>query len=134
VLGQAQYAGAVREERGIALAKVELARVELGDVGDQLDRVLALLTGEASHAPKEIRVGESSSGGEQSMLHDRVSSSPNELQAMARIIADALDTRGPIAKKDARCLRQAHALEPRDKIDTPDERKVASLPRAVTTQ
>jgi hypothetical protein len=36
MLGEREYMAAVREERGIALAKVDVTGVELGEVRDEL--------------------------------------------------------------------------------------------------
>jgi hypothetical protein len=74
VLGQAQRARAVREERAVALAQVELARVELGEVCDQLDGRAPLSRGEQRHAKEKVGIGESTSGGEHGMVHVLASS------------------------------------------------------------
>jgi hypothetical protein len=69
VLGEPKDTRAVGEERSVALAQVELARVELGEVADELDRGLPFSAGEYGHAVKEIGIGESGRGGNQSMVH-----------------------------------------------------------------
>ena len=55
--GELKRPGAVREERAVALRDVELPRVELGQVADQLDRGLALARCEARDVEQELPIG-----------------------------------------------------------------------------
>jgi hypothetical protein len=58
VLGQTEHFRAIAEERAIALPQVELARVQLGEMGNELDRGFALGGRENDDAAEEIRVGQ----------------------------------------------------------------------------
>ena len=55
VLGEAEGVAAVDEEGGIALPEMEVAGVELGEVGDELGRGLALAGGEGSSGARRDR-------------------------------------------------------------------------------
>jgi hypothetical protein len=56
VLGQTERPRAVAEERAEALAEVEPPGVELGEVCDELDRGLALFSGQFNNPAEELRV------------------------------------------------------------------------------
>ena len=60
VLGEAKDVPTVDEEGRIALPEVDVAGVELGEVGDELGGRLTLGSGEALQARDEVGVGEAS--------------------------------------------------------------------------
>jgi hypothetical protein len=67
VLGEPKHLRAVGEERPVALGGEEGgSSVELSQVGDELDRCLALIAGEHADAREEIVIGEA--GGETRMF------------------------------------------------------------------
>jgi hypothetical protein len=65
VLGQTERSGAVAEERAVALAEVEPARVELGQVRDELHGNLPLGPGEEGDPAEEIGIREAGGRGVQ---------------------------------------------------------------------
>jgi len=58
VLGECQRDPAVGEEGAVARPKVHVPRVELGEVGHQEGRGVALSAGEFVHPRDELAVGE----------------------------------------------------------------------------
>ena len=69
VLGEAEGIAAVDEERRIALPEVDVAGVELGEVGDELGRGLPLASGQGLQARDEIAVGKVAQGSEDFVRH-----------------------------------------------------------------
>jgi len=69
VLGEVERVPAVDKERPVARAQVQVAGVELGDVGHQLRRSLALARGETLQPSHELGVGEPTHGSEDVVRH-----------------------------------------------------------------
>ncbi len=70
IFGEPKGLGAIVEERAVALTEEERrAAIERGQMGDQLDRGLALLSGEGFQAGEEIVIREGGSGDEDVVLH-----------------------------------------------------------------
>ena len=72
VLGQTEDVPTVDEQGRIALAEVDVAGVELGEVGDELGGRLTLGSGEALQARDEVGVGEATQGNEEFVRHVRL--------------------------------------------------------------
>jgi len=69
---QTQAITAVDVERAVALAQVYVARVELGEVSDEVGRRVTLARDEVLHTRNELGVGEASERSENVVLHARV--------------------------------------------------------------
>jgi hypothetical protein len=69
VLGEAEDGATVGEERGVALAEVDVADVHLGEVGDDLHGDLPRAAGEDEESGDEVAVGEVSKRVEQFVRH-----------------------------------------------------------------
>jgi hypothetical protein len=69
VLGEAEDIPAVDEEGGMALAEVDVAGVELGEVGDDVDDGVALADGEGLEGGHELGIGEAPQGSEEFVRH-----------------------------------------------------------------
>jgi hypothetical protein len=69
VLRETERVEAVREERRVAGPQVNVAGVELGEVGDEVGRGGSLPSSEALHARQELRVGQTTQGIENVVLH-----------------------------------------------------------------
>ena len=68
-LGESERVPAVGEERSVALAQVQIACVQLREMGDDLGCRLALAGGEAFEASDELGVGEATERNERVVLH-----------------------------------------------------------------
>src|SRR5204863_5392180 len=72
IFGEAQRLRAIGVERPVAMREVEGgARVERGQVRDQLDRGLAFPAGEGAESGEEVVVGKGGGGREDVGLHGR---------------------------------------------------------------
>jgi hypothetical protein len=73
VLGEPKHLRAVGEERAVAFGSEERgSSVELSQVGDELDRCLALIAGEDADAGEEIVIGEAGGESEDVRVHVRI--------------------------------------------------------------
>src|SRR5204863_7794283 len=69
---EAESVAAVRVQRTVALTQVQVACIELGGMGDELSRRVALARDEALHARDELGIREVSERSENVVLHVRV--------------------------------------------------------------
>jgi len=71
MLGEVQDLDAVREQRRTGLAKIELPRIEFGQVSDETYGRLALASRQVLHLREECVVGELSEVEQEFRLHER---------------------------------------------------------------
>ena len=69
LLGEGQHLPAVREERAMARAQMNVTRIELSEVRNEEHQGASLAGGEVFHASDELRVGKTPQGSEKVGLH-----------------------------------------------------------------